>query len=396
MNSVSAPKPTTPADMELPADASGILTIDLDAIVANWRKLEKHGVPAECGAAVKADAYGCGITPVVRALAKAGCKTFFVATFDEARAARAAAPEAAIYLLNGFPPNSGDALAAINVQPVIGDLNELAEWDMFCRRTGWKGGAAVHIDTGMNRLGLGLVDVQGLIPRLGSGDHGFTLVMSHLACAEQLHNPMNARQYSSFREASSLFSGVPASLANSSGIYLGAAYQFDLMRPGAALYGVNPTPEADNPMAPVVDLKVRILQTRSVERGDSVGYGATWVARRPTRLAIIAAGYADGYFRAAGSSDGTRGAEVIIAGQRCPIAGRISMDLLAVDITDLPHNAARRGHLATLIGDGITVDELAHHYGTIAYEVLTSLGRRYMRVYKGGDGTAAAEPAAAS
>lgn len=207
---------------------------------------------------------------------------------------------------------------------------------------------------------------------------------------------MNARQYSSFREASSLFSGVPASLANSSGIYLGAAYQFDLMRPGAALYGVNPTPEADNPMAPVVDLKVRILQTRSVERGDSVGYGATWVARRPTRLAIIAAGYADGYFRAAGSSDGTRGAEVIIAGQRCPIAGRISMDLLAVDITDLPHNAARRGHLATLIGDGITVDELAHHYGTIAYEVLTSLGRRYLRVYKGDDGTAAAEPAAAS
>jgi alanine racemase len=275
------------------------------------------------------------------------------------------------------------------VQPVIGDLNELAEWDMFCRRTGWKGGAAVHIDTGMNRLGLGLVDVQGLIPRLGSGDHGFTLVMSHLACAEQLHNPMNARQYSSFREASSLFSGVPASLANSSGIYLGAAYQFDLMRPGAALYGVNPTPEADNPMAPVVDLKVRILQTRSVERGDSVGYGATWTARRPTRLAIIAAGYADGYFRAAGSSDGTRGAEVIIAGQRCQIAGRISMDLLAVDITDLPHNAARRGHLATLIGDGITVDELAHHYGTIAYEVLTSLGRRYLRVYKGGDGTAA-------
>jgi len=178
MNSVSDPKPTTPADMELPADATGILTINLEAIVANWRKLEKTGVPAECGAAVKADAYGCGIDPVVRALAKGSCKTFFVATIDEARAARTAAPEAAIYLLNGFPPNSGDALAAINAQPVIGDLNELAEWDMFCRRTGWKGGAAIHVDTGMNRLGLSLADVQGLIPRINSGDHGITLVIA--------------------------------------------------------------------------------------------------------------------------------------------------------------------------------------------------------------------------
>jgi alanine racemase len=388
MNSVSNPKSTTPADMELPADAIGILTIDLDAIVANWRKLEKTGVPAECGAAVKADAYGCGIDPVVRALAKAGCKTFFVATIDEARAARAAAPEAAIYLLNGFPPNSGDALAAINAQPVIGDLNELAEWDMFCRRTGWKGGAAIHVDTGMNRLGLSLADAQGLIPRISSGDHGITLVMSHLACAEKLYHPLNARQYASFREVSLLFSGIPASLANSSGIFLGASYQFDLVRPGAALYGVNPTREADNPMQPVVDLKARIIQTRNVERGDSVGYGATWIARRPTKLAIISAGYADGYFRAAGSSDGTRGAEIIIAGQRCQVAGRISMDLLAVDITDLPHNVARRGHLATLIGDGITIDELAHHFGTIGYEVLTSLGRRYTRSYKGGDNTA--------
>jgi alanine racemase len=236
----------------------------------------------------------------------------------------------------------------------------------------------------MNRLGLSLVDVQGLVPRISSGDHGITLVMSHLACADKLHHPLNAKQYASFREAAHLFSGIPASLANSSGIFLGASYQFDLVRPGAALYGVNPTPEADNPMQSVIDLKARIIQTRSVERGDSVGYGATWIARRPTRLAIISAGYADGYFRAAGSSDGTRGADAIIAGQRCQIAGRISMDLLAVDITDLPHNAARRGHMATLIGDSITVDELAHHYGTIAYEVLTSLGRRYARVYKGG------------
>ena len=208
--------------------------------------------------------------------------------------------------------------------------------------------------------------------------------MSHLACAETLNHPLNAKQLATFREIASLYSGVPASLANSSGIFLGAQFQFDMVRPGAALYGVNPTPEADNPMQPVVDLKARIVQIRNVERGESVGYGGTWTARRPTRLAIVSAGYADGYFRAASTNDGTRGAEVVVAGKRCPIAGRISMDLMAIDVTDLPNNAARRGHMVTLIGEGITVDELAHHFGTIGYEVLTSLGRRYARIYKGG------------
>jgi alanine racemase len=209
--------------------------------------------------------------------------------------------------------------------------------------------------------------------------------MSHLACAETLHHPLNARQVAAFREIAGQFSGVPASLANSSGIFLGPQYPFDLVRPGAALYGVNPTPEADNPMQPVVELKARIVQIRTIDKGESVGYGATWTARRPTRLAIVAAGYADGYFRAGGSNDGTRGADVVVAGMRCPVAGRISMDLLAVDITDLPsHAIVRRGHLVTLIGEGITVDELAHHFGTIGYEVLTSLGSRYNRIYKGG------------
>ena len=387
MNIVSDPKSvaagTPPSEAAALAAATGVLTIDLDAIAANWRKLEKTGVPAECGAAVKADAYGCGIDPVVRTLAAAGCNSFFVATMAEARAVRTAAPEAAVYVLNGFLQNSGDALAAINARPVIGDLNELAEWDMFCRRTGWHGGAAVHVDTGMNRLGLSVTDAQSLAPRINAGDHGFTLVMSHLACAENLQHPLNARQVAVFREVAHIFTGVSASLANSSGIFLGPQFHFDLTRPGAALYGVNPTPESDNPMLPVVDLKARIVQIRDIARGDTVGYSATWTARRPTRIAVVAAGYADGYFRAAGSSDGTRGAEVIVAGKRCPVAGRISMDLLAVDITDLPHNVVRRGHMVTLIGDGITVDELAHHFGTIAYEVLTNLGRRYHRVYKG-------------
>ena len=409
MNSVSDPKLVAAGNLLSPeankaaalsaatATATGVLTVDLDAIVANWRKLEKTAVPAECAGVIKADAYGCGLEPVARALANAGCKTFFVATLDEARAARAALPQATIYVLDGFFQNSGDAFAKIDCKPVIGDLNELAEWDVFCRRSGWAGGAAIHIDTGMNRLGLTIAEAQGIIPRINAGDHGITLVLSHLACAETLNHPLNAKQLASFREIASLFSGVPASLSNSSGVYLGPAFQFDMVRPGAALYGINPTPEADNPMQPVVELKARIVQMRDVEKGDSVGYGGTWTARRPTKLAIVSAGYADGYFRAGGSNDGTRGAEVVVAGKRCPVVGRISMDLIAIDVTDLEKNAARRGHMVTLIGEGITVDELAHHFGTIGYEVLTSLGRRYARIYNGGAAAQdAVEPKAVS
>ena len=380
------------------ATSTGVLTVDLDAIVANWRKLEKTAVPAECAGVVKANAYGCGVEPVGRALAAAGCKTFFVATLEEARTLRAAVPPAVIYVLDGFFQNAGEAYAKIDCKPVIGDLNELAEWDVFCRRTGWNGGAAIHIDTGMNRLGLTSAEAQGIIPRINAGDHGIALVMSHLVSAEQLNSQLNAKQLTTFREIAGQFSGVPASLSNSSGIFLGAQFQFDMVRPGAALYGVNPTPEADNPMQPVVEVKARIVQIRNIERGETVGYGGTWTARRPTRLAIASAGYADGYFRAASANDGTRGADVVVAGKRCPVAGRISMDLMAVDVTDLPANAARRGHMVTLLGEGITVDELAHHFGTIGYEVLTSLGSRYARVYKGGAGPMErpAEPAASS
>src|SRR6202051_1617814 len=288
MNIVSDPKSVPASTVLSPeanqaaalASATGVLTVDLDAIVANWRKLEKTAVPAECAAVIKADAYGCGVEPVARALAGAGCKTFFVATLDEARAARTALPSAALYVLDGFFQNSGDAFAKIDARPVIGDLNELAEWDVFCRRSGWAGGAAIHIDTGMNRLGLTIAEAQGIIPRINAGDHGITLVMSHLACAEVLNHPLNAKQLTTFREIDSLFSGVPASLANSSGVFLGDQFQFDLVRPGAALYGINPTPEADNPMQPVAELKARIVQIRNVEKGETVGYGGTWTARR--------------------------------------------------------------------------------------------------------------------
>ena len=388
MNIASDPKSLLSPEANLAAShatATGILTIDLDAIVANWRKLEKTAVPAECAGVVKANAYGCGAEQVARALANAGCKTFFVATLDEAKVVRSAVPaSAAIYVLDGFFQNAGETYAAINCRPVIGELNELAEWDVFCRRSGWTGGAAIHIDTGMNRLGFRIPEAEALLPRIRNGNHGISLVMSHLVSAELLNDPSNGRQVAAFREIASQFSGVPASLANSSGIFLGPQYHFDVVRPGAALYGVNPTPEADTPMQPVVDLKVRVAQVRNVEKGEHVGYGGTWTARQPTRLAIVTAGYADGYFRAAGSIDNMRSAEAMVAGKRCPVAGRISMDLLAIDITALPPGATRRGALVSLLNTEITVDELAHHFGTIGYEVLTSLGRRYVRAYKGG------------
>jgi alanine racemase len=388
MTSPSDPKPVSESsaatlDARTLEATPGVLTIDLDAIAANWKMLESRAVPAECAAVVKADAYGCGLPQVTRRLSAAGCKTFFVATLDEAKAARAAAPKATIYVLDGFFSNCGDAFAKIDARPVIGDLGELAEWDVFRRTSGWSGQAAIQIDTGMHRLGLTMEDAQALIPRIRKGDHGISLVMSHLASAEQIDHPANARQVAAFREIASEFSGVPASLANSSGIFLGSHFHFDMVRPGAALYGVNPTPEADSPMQPVINLKVRVEQIRNVPKGETVGYGGIWTARRPSRLAIVTAGYADGYFRAASGVDGTRGAEAMVAGHRCPLAGRISMDLMTIDITDVPHGAVRRGHFVTLIGDGIGVDELAHHFGTIGYEVLTSLGRRYVRVYKG-------------
>lgn len=388
MNRASDPKTVASGAAAAPdsaeAEAAGILTVDLDAIVANWRALGTHAIPAECAAVIKADAYGCGTEQVARALAAAGCKTFFVATLGEARHTRATAPDVAIYVLDGFFSGTGPAFAEIDARPVIGDLTELAEWDSFRALSGWRGEAAIHVDTGMNRLGIGVEEALSLVPRIQAGNHGIALVMSHFASSETPGHALNGRQIAAFREVTSRYGGVSASMSNSSGIFLGSQALFDVVRPGAALYGVNPAPHSDNPMQPVVELKARIAKVRDVEKGDTVGYGATWTARRPTRLAIVTVGYADGYFRAAGGADGVRSAEVVVAGRRCPIAGRISMDLVAIDVTDVPERDIRRGGFVTLLGEGITVDELGHHFGTIGYEVLTSLGSRYRRVYRGG------------
>jgi alanine racemase len=364
------------------AEAGGTLTIDLAAVEANWRALARRAMPAECAAVIKADGYGCGIEPVAAMLAKAGCKTFFVADLFEARRVRAVTPEPAIYVLNGLMPGTASAFAELHVRPVIGSLSELAEWDAFVSANDWRGGAALHVDTGMNRLGISPEEAGALAARIRAEGHGITLLMSHFACSEEQEHPLNDKQIKLFREIRILYRGIPSSLANSSGVFLGSAAHCDLVRPGAALFGVNPTPGRANPMRPVIDLRGRIVTLRSVKRGETVGYNAGWTAKRDTQLAVVAVGYADGYLRAASASDTRTGADAIIAGLRCTLAGRVSMDLLAVDITDLPEGAVRRGDVATLIGDEISVDHLAANAGTIGYEVLTSLGRRYHRVYK--------------
>jgi alanine racemase len=363
------------------SEAGGILTIDLGALVANWRALGARAASAECAAVVKADAYGCGIEPVAGALAKAGCMTFFVAHLGEAKRARAAAPDATIYVLNGLLPGSAPAYAQANLRPVIGSRAELDEWDAFRATTGWRGSAALHFDTGMNRLGFPDRDAADIAASRGK-DHGVALVMSHFACSEEDH-PLNAEQIARFKTVRASFADTPASLANSSGIFLGGSAHHDLLRPGVALYGANPLPGRSNPMRPVVSLHGRIVQTRDIPQGTTVGYSATWTAQRPTRLAVVSIGYADGFLRGASASDARRdGAEAIVAGQRCPLAGRVSMDLIVVDVTTIQGPPIGRGDLVTLLGEDIGVDDLAARAGTIGYEVLTSLGRRYRRIYR--------------
>lgn len=379
--------PTAPARRETAAgppaaEAGGILTIDLDALSDNWRTLAGRAMPAECAGVVKADGYGCGIEQVGAALSKAGCKTFFVADLSEARRLRPIVPEATIYVLNGLMPNTAPAYAELRARPVIGSVLELAEWDSFVAAQNWRGGAALQVDTGMNRLGISINEASAMAPRIRAENHGITLVMSHLACADEPAHPLNERQMALFREVRLLYRGIPSSLANSSGIFLSDKAHCDVVRPGVALYGVNPTPGQANPMRPVIELTARIAQVRVAARGDTVGYGATWTARRGARIAILPIGYADGYLRSSGSSDETPGGFALVGGKRCPLAGRISMDLLAVDVSELPEGKVRRGDMATLIGDGLPIDEVALAADTIGYELLTSLGRRYHRVYR--------------
>jgi alanine racemase len=376
-----------------PADTgSGVLTIDLAAIAANWRLLQEKVRPAQCAAVVKADAYGLGAAQVAPALLRAGCRTFFVATLDEAIALRSvldAAQDgrteaagddegAVIYVLNGAPAGTAALFPAHRLRPVLNSLAEIDHFAAHAREIGRTLPVALHVDTGMSRLGLPANELDQL-----ADDYrrltGLRLmaVLSHLACADTPANPMNERQLWTFRAALQRLPPAAASLANSAGIFLGPAYHGGLVRPGIALYGGAPTAGSDNPMQGVVRLQAPILQVRTIDAGSSVGYGATHVAARRQRIATVAAGYADGLLRSASNRGSAR-----LGQQAVPLIGRVSMDLTTFDVTDCPQAMATPGALIELLGPGHPIDAAAAETGTIAYEILTALGCRYRRVYR--------------
>ena len=363
--------------------APGRLTIDLGALADNWRALARRAAPGRSAAVVKANAYGIGLTEAAPAFWAAGARVFFVAHLGEGLAARRLLPaEAAIYVLNGLERGAEPAdYAERGLAPAIGGEEELARWSAFAVRRGRIFPCALHLDTGMNRLGFeSLKHLKAAMERHGAAS-GADLLMSHFVSSEIPGDPINSGQIKQFEAARAALPGLHASLANSSGMFLPARPIYDLARPGYALYGGNPTPGDPNPMRQAASLSIAIQQTRWVESGMTCGYNAQWTAKRRTRLATLLAGYADGLPRGAGATDSKPGAEVAIAGRRCPLVGRISMDLSIVDVTDLPEDAVRAGDRAELFGSSVDLDDFANRSGTIGYQVLTSLGPRYRREY---------------
>lgn len=363
--------------------AGGLLTIDLDAVAANWRLLRDRVTGGDCAAVCKADAYGLGAGPVATRLAREGCRHFFVAHLDEAIALRpilaAAGSDAPIYVLNGLIPNAVADYLADRLVPVLNSLGEVEAWSAAAKARGRRLAAVLNIDTGMARLGLPPDEAETLAAAPERLD-GIALacVMSHLACAYDRTNPLNAQQLAAFRGWRARLPAVPASFANSSGIFLGPDYHFDLARPGASIYGLAPLGDESNPMAQVVRLQGRILQIRFVDRGMTVGYGATHRFTRPSRLATVAVGYGDGYLRSLGNAGSG-----FVGDIRVPVVGRVSMDLVTFDVTDAPEAATRPGAMIDLLCDRHPADALASQAGTIGYEILTALGRRYHRRYVG-------------
>jgi len=359
--------------------ATARLIVRLGAIAANYRQFQERCRPAAVAAAVKADAYGLGLTPVAQTLTTAGCDTFFVARLKEGMALRALLPHARILVLDGAHPETASALIGHRLIPVLNSLSEIATWNEAARRGAAQLDCAIHFDTGMNRLGLPQYERTTLAAETGTRLRHLQVVlwMSHLACGDDCASPMNAEQLARFRAALADLPPAPASLAASAGAFLGREYHFDLARPGIGLYGGNPCTGRPNPLAVVAVLTGRILQLRRVDTGETVGYGASFRAARPSTLATIGLGYADGLMRAIGN----RG-EGVIAGHRAPVVGRVSMDLVTLDVTDVPPDAIAVGAEVEFLGDTISLEEFADHAGTASYEVLTSLGHRMPREYE--------------
>ena len=361
------------------AAAGAILTIDLGAIRENYRRLRAQLGGVRCAAVVKADGYGLGARQVAAALVAEGCDTFFVAQLAEGVALREAlGAKPAIYVLNGMPPGSESEAVGAKLSAVVNSVDQLVAWRQAARRAGQRLPAAIQVDSGMSRLGMSPQEVE----RIAADPHAFdgvdvTFVMSHLACADEPEHPANERQLLEFERLRKLLPAVPASLANSSGIFLGQRYHFDLARPGAALYGINPTPARPNPMLPTVRLEAKVIQTRDVASGAGVGYGHTFHATAPMKAATISLGYADGWHRRAASA-------AWFEGVRLPFLGRVSMDSIILDISAVPSGRLGEGDFVELLGPSQSVDDAAGHAGTIGYEILTSFGHRFHRRYIGG------------
>jgi alanine racemase len=358
--------------------AGATATIDLAALKANYTLLARKAKTAHTAAAIKGDAYGLGVKPVAKTLWSAGCRSFYVARPDEGETLRTILPRAAITILDGLYGGEAAYYRKHKLVPALTTLSQLRDW----AKNGKGEPCTLHVDTGINRAGLQPSEWLAF-----TGDDkllrtlNIRMLMSHLACGDDNQSPMNQQQLDRFR---AIHAGVPhlqASLANSPGIFLGKQFHFNEVRPGVALYGGNPTPYQKNPMKAVATLEARILQIRNIQAGDSVGYSATWTATRPSRVAIIAAGYADGIARKLSSQQPNGPAQVYLAGQRCPIVGRVSMDMMTIDVTDVPERKLAKATHAELFGKNISVDEAASWAGTISYELLTHLGKRYARVY---------------
>ena len=350
----------------------GVLTVDLDALARNYRALREAAAQAACGAVVKANAYGLGVGPVARRLWDEGCRHFFVATAGEGIELRGLLPGARIFVFEGVREGSATGVINANLTPVLNSIEQIRHW----RTAGSGQPAALHLDTGMSRLGLTDAEVREVSrTRLLEGVD-LRYALTHLACADVPSHPMNARQVRDFADLLESLPGVETSIGGSAGILLGPEFHGDLVRPGIALYGGSPFANGDSPMEPVVTLEGIVLQTRTVRRQQTVGYGATRSVQPGARLATVGVGFADGYPRALGN----RGV-ALVAGTKVPVVGRVSMDLITLDVSGLAPGALQPGDPVELIGRNVPLDDLARAAGTIGYEVLTGLGSRWQRRY---------------
>lgn len=360
--------------------SNGLLTIDIGALRHNYITLQSLAPTAELAAVVKANAYGIGADKAAPALYNAGCRLYFVALFHEAIALRNLLPrDALVYVLNGLLPSQEQLCAQLEIRPVLNSIAQINRWNAQAQALGRKLHAAVQIDSGMSRLGLSAQELETLKSSLDPLNQlEIDFVMSHLACADEPDHPQNAGQHENFKTAASVFGNVKQCFSNSGGLFLGEVFHKSIIRPGISLYGVSPVRGLQTALKSVVALNASVIQTRRVKAGTTIGYGANFVAPTDMTLATIAAGYADGLPR----SLSNRGA-AYFKGKRLPIVGRVSMDSIILDVSTLNDDELQLGDMVELIGPNQSLDDLADAAGTIAYEILTSLGKRYKRQYLG-------------